>query len=122
MAKTFLVAVSSKGLVGRTFVVPDIVSPEPRGFIGLERPLRADHAVVVYTGTLTTPEDVMARFWTAANRPLPEDAFESLRAFLEQLASFRIGNLLAVAYDTRGGFQLKKEADRLPPLRAPKLP
>lgn len=122
MSNKLLVAITSQGAVGRTFVVPDIVNTDPEGFIGVERPLRAKLAAVAYTGNSVTADAVLQRFWRTPDRQPRPDAGERLAEYLDQLTAFKIGTVLSISYTHEGRFQLKKEANAPPPEPRPRLP
>ena len=122
MSKKLLVALNSKGIVGRSFVVPDIVNTEPEGFIGVERPLRANLATVAYTGNPVTADAVLQLFWRSPDRQPRPNADELVAEYLDQLSTFKVGNVLSISYTEGGRFQLKKEANAPPPEPRPRLP
>jgi len=121
MSRKLLIALTADGRVGRSIVVPDIVRPVPGAFIGLERDLSVQLAVVAYSGTPVTAVDLLKRFWRSTARQPAESAFPVLEEFVEQLARIPIGTVVSINYEA-GHIVLLKEASAPPSDRRPKLP
>lgn len=105
------------------FVVPQLTGNPESAFIGIKTGRLAAAGALSYTGMDVTPEILLDRF--CERQPSPPDRTEALRrlrAFVEALQVFRIGNILSVTYAPDGLPILHLDAEFVPATKPARLP
>ena len=108
MTKKFAVAAKPDGanLRNGEFVVPTVHDSAGSGFVGLESGRSYSAATVVYTGVELSVEKILAK--AKFDLPQNERARKILGSYLDEIASQRVGNVIATTVSPGGDVRLSK--------------
>ncbi len=99
----------SKRTVGRGHLLPDLVEePVPTAFVALSTGRRCRYGMLAYIGTDVSGGDLI-RKWEERVGPVPNRALAEARIerFLNDLVSFRIGNVVTLSSKGNGEGMLR---------------
>jgi hypothetical protein len=118
--KRFTAALTNGGRakVRAPFVVPAL-DGRPL-FVEMKTGKAHERAYVVFAGVAVSPEEVLSK----VRQPVADraTALRHLKSFIEQLVTFKLGNVLAVGRDEHGLPVLRKVAERTVRGPGPTLP
>lgn len=112
------------GLTGKKeFAIPFQLRSTGNCFCGIKTGEEYKQAVVTFIGRSIEPKDVVEK--CKISKALVSDKVEALsfiNSYFEQLANYKIGNLLEIIYAENGSYRLIKVSERPPTENKRRLP
>jgi hypothetical protein len=113
LTKKFPVSIGHEGwpMSESEFLIPRFSKLGSNAFIGIESGKESMFGAVFFIGMAVDAEEVLTKLKTKPDNP--KQVLSLLNNYLTQLQTFKIGNIISIAYKENGQFSLIKEFERI---------